>query len=828
VVVIRVLFLLNMNRIKLSIALLLTILCFCNSSAFAQTIPQNMSPADINNLSDTQLKQYMQRAQASGMTDEQAIKTAQSNGMSPEQIQKLRLRVAGLRAQDGTATSADSNVINLSRHQIIAPEDTMGENDKTTTSSRIFGANLFRNNSNKTFEPNLKLATPVNYILGPDDELRISVYGNSLADWNLAVSPEGNINIPGAGVLKVAGKTIEQATAAIKNKLITSNYAIGKGTKVEVSLGNIRSIKVILQGQLIRPGTYTLTSLSSVFNALYAAHGPNDIGSFRDIQIIRNNRIIRHLDLYDFLVKGSQKDNITLRDQDIIRVPTYGIRVGLSGEVKLPALFEVLPGETIQDVINFSGGFTDQAYTARIKAVQVSERQRKIIDIVETDYKSYTPLRGDQYTVDKILDRYENRVNIEGAVFRPGDFELQKGLTISQLIKNAGGLKEDAFTGRGSIIRLNADNTTQQISFNVMDAMSNPSADIALQREDNVFISSLFDLRNKYNVTIKGEVRKPGEFAYADSMKIADLIIKAGGFDEGASTKRIEVSRRIFNSDPSLRNSTIAQVFYVNVDAALKEGDVNFTLKPFDIVSVYSLPGYETQKVVKVEGEVIYPGYYTIQKKDEKISDIIVRAGGLTASADADGGNLKRNNTAVLGVDKAKIDTIALNAERSERLKLLHQTTINDSSQFRNNYIGIDLKKILKKSGTSDDLILEDGDVLRIPKQLQTVRVNGEVLYPSAVVYSSQKSFRGYVYNAGGFSPKALKRGAYVVYPNGTVKATTKILFFNVHPSVKPGSEIFVPTKPAVKSNTIQEILGFTTGLASLGAIILGIISINK
>jgi protein involved in polysaccharide export with SLBB domain len=613
--------------------------------------------------------------------------------------------------------------------------------------------------------------------------------------------------------------------------------------------------------------------LATVFNALYAAGGPNDVGSFRQIEVIRNNRIIRHLDLYDFLVKGSQKDNISLQDQDVIRVPTYKIRVELDGEVKIPALFEVLPGETLQDILDYAGGFTDEAYTARIKISQVSDQQRKITDVFENDYKNYTPLRGDKFTVDRILDRYENRVQIQGAVFRPGVFELQKGLTIAQLIKNAGGLKEDAFTGRGSIIRLNADNTPQQLSFSVKDVMNNPKADFLLKREDSVIISSVFDLRDQYKVKIKGEVRNPGEFVFADSMKVADLIIKAGGFAEGASVKRIEVSRRVFDSDPQVLNSRIAQVFSVDVDEGLKTGEGNFTLMPYDIVSVYSLPGYETQKTVKVEGEVIYPGYYTIQKKNEKISDIIARAGGLTKSADIDGSSLKRDNAAVLGVDKTKIDTTELDQERMDNLKRLqgdyngvnsnnngngkssngntagngnstngtsnngnvsngdarnNMNAKNDSTaQLRNNYVGIDLKKILQKPGGSEDLILENEDVLRVPKQQQTVRVNGEVLYPSAIVYSKGKSFRGYVLNAGGFSPNALKRGAYIVYPNGTVRGTSKILFFNSHPKVKPGSEIYVPMKPEPKGNP-QEIIGITTGVASLGAILLGIFTLLK
>ncbi|HJP62399.1 MAG TPA: SLBB domain-containing protein, partial [Mucilaginibacter sp.] len=684
---------------------------------------------------------------------------------------------------------------------------------------KIFGADLFKNR-NLTFEPSLKLATPLNYILGPDDQLSINIYGNSVANWKLNVSSEGNINIPGVGLLNVSGKTIEQATTAIKSRLAANNYAIGRGTSVQIGLGNIRSIKVIMVGEVNKPGTYTLPSLATAFNALYAAGGPNDNGTYRQIEIIRNNKIVRTLDIYDFLLKGEQNDNIRLQDQDIVRVPTYRLRVEMAGEVKNPALFEVKPGETLADVITFAGGFSDQAYTALIKVSQISDQQRRLTDVSENDFKNYIPLRGDKFVVERILNRYENRITITGAVFRPGQYELQKGLTISQLIQKAGGLKEDAFTARGGITRLKPDNTTEQVSFDVKGVLNKSEPDVTLQREDMVNISSIFDLRGKYRISIKGEVRKPGEFAYADSMSVADLIIKAGGFTEGASSKRIEISRRIFDSDPKVKNSKVAQVYSVNVDANLKTGGGNFTLRPFDIVSVYSLPGFEVQKTVKVEGEVVYPGYYTIQKKDEKISDIVARAGGLTASADVEGSSLKRDNAAILGVDKTKIDTIILNKERSARLKHLQRaykdSTNNDTTQYRNNYVGIDLKKILDKPGTNDDLILENGDVLRVPKQQQVVRVNGEVLYPSAVVYSLGKSFREYVLNAGGFSPDGLKSGAYVVYPNGTVVGTRKFLFFNNHPKVKPGSEIYVPKKPIRKGNALQDVLAFTTGLVSL------------
>lgn len=815
---------------KIKLTLFIVIVAFFYSvSAVAQTIPQNIFDINVRNLSDAQLQKLLLQAHAYGMTDDEFIQQAQDKGLTDDQILLLKKRINNIRSKSSQlndTTQTGARILNYRPDSSDVPRNYYTDSSRV----RIFGADLFTNN-NLTFEPNIKLATPVNYVLGPEDQLNVNIYGNSIANWKLDVSPNGNINLPGIGLINVSGKTIEQATVAIKSRLAANNYAIGKGTNVQVGLGNIRSIKVILSGQVVKPGTYTLPSLATVFNALYAAGGPNKQGSFREIDVIRNDRIIRRLDIYDFLVKGDQKDNINLQDEDVIRVPTYRIRVQLKGEVKVPALFEVLPGEKLKDVIRFAGGFTDLAYTALIKVSQVSNQQRRLTDVVETDYDNYIPLRGDIYTVERILNRFENRITIKGAVFRPGEYELQDGLTLMQLIKKAAGLKEDAFTGSGSIIRLKPDNSTEIISFNLQNIINKTNADISLQREDVVNIASIFDLHDKYIVTIKGEVRHNGEYSYADSMSVSDLIIKAGGFLSGASPRRIEVARRINNSDPNSKSSVIAQVFSVNVDPNLNYAP-NFTLKPYDIVSIYGLPGYEKQKTVKVEGEVLYPGFYTIEKKNELVSDIIVRAGGLSASADADGGTLKRDNLAILGIDKNKSDTAAVARERVLQLNRIKQSyrdsTNNLDEQLRNNYVGIDLAKILKHPGSSIDLIVEDGDIIRIPKQQQIVRVNGEVLYPSAVVYNRNESFKGYILNAGGFSPNALKSGAYVVYPNGTVKGTRRFLFFNDHPSVKPGSEIYVPKKPARHGITAGELVGITSGLASIAAVILGIISLHK
>jgi protein involved in polysaccharide export with SLBB domain len=820
-----------MNQITLRIIYVFVVLLLINPLIALSQNSQNVSTVNVDQLTDQQIMQLLQQAQKAGLTDDQVVQQAQAKGMSASEASKLQDRIKEIRSNNH-GFSDTTSFTNRTLNYVPDRSDTLIQQNNSKRIARlpVFGANLFRNN-NIRFEPNLNLATPTNYVLGPNDQLNINVYGNSTVNWKLNISPEGNINIPGVGVVNVGGRTIEQATTLIKNKLSTNNYSVGRGTSVQVTLGNIRSIKVIMVGQLVRPGTYTLPSLATVFNALYAAGGPSDNGSFRQVQIIRNNKIVKTLDVYDFLVKGDQKNNIILQDQDVIRVPTYRTLVELYGQVKIPAKYEVLPGETLQTVLNFAGGFTDTAYTARIIVSQVSDQQRRLTDVVESDYQNYIPLSGDKYFVRSILNRYENRVTIKGAVFRPGEYELQKGMTLLQLIQNAAGLKEDAFTGRGTILRLKPDNSTELISFNLKNVI-NKTSDILLKREDIVNISSIFDLRDSLQVTVYGQVREPGTYPFADSMKVADLILKAGGLTQGASSMRIEVARRINNADPESKSSAVANVFTINIDKNLKPGAADFVLEPFDIVSVYNLPGYEKQKTVRVEGQVLYPGVYTLQKKDEKISDIVSRAGGLTVSADIEGATLRRENIAILGVDKNTTDVASLKKEQEERInhlqKVYKDSANADSMQMRNNYIGIDMAAILKSPGSKEDLLLEDGDMIRVPKQQQVVRVNGEVLYPSAVIYKSGESFKAYVLNAGGFAPDALKKGAYIIYPNGTVKGTRKFLFFNSHPKVKPGSEIFVPQKPPRNPNSVQEILGLTTGLASLGAIILGIISLHR
>lgn len=811
--------------------------------AISQTISQqDFSNVRIDELSDDQIRQFIRQVESTGLPDSQLEQVALARGMRVEEIQKLRARVEKIKRQDAAKSPTRDPQLNTSSagRQLNNPPDTLttiidpeteAEKALSELKAKIFGASLFRN-TNLTFEPNLRIATPTNYIIGPDDEILVDITGDNEANYKLRVSPEGTIRIEYAGIIAVSGLTVEQATQKIRSRLASTYPGIRSGrTSVTIGIGNIRSIKVTLLGEVVRPGSYTLTSLATIFNALYASGGPSENGSFRQIELIRNNRVIRKLDVYDFLLRGDQGNNTRLQDQDIIRVPTYKLRVEFTGEVKRPAIFEVLPDETLADVITFAGGFTDQAYTSRIKVLQNTDRERRITDVSANQYDTYKPRSGDKYFVEPILERFANRVIIEGAVFRPGQFELEPGLTLGRLITKAEGVTEDAFLPRGYITRLLPDNTTELISFDLSRILAGTSPDIPLQREDVVNISSIFDLREEYNVSIDGEVREPGTFDFSENMSLEDLVVLAGGFKEGASAKRIEISRRVKNSDITSATAVTAQVFQVDVDRNLRFIGDKFILQPFDIVTVRNETGYEIQRQVKVEGEVLYPGTYTITSKDERVSDIVQRAGGLTALAYASGASLKRPGPAdTTQTNGNEIDLADEEQERLLRFQRLQEgalDTVNITKEpeiLRNVYVGINLERILENPKSRYDLILEEGDILRIPKQLQTVKVNGEVLFPVTTIYNSGNGFKEYISQAGGFSERSLKRRAYIIYANGAVKSTKKFLFFNNYPLVKPGSEIFVPKKADRNKLSATEVVGISTGLASLAAIVLSLL----
>jgi len=814
----------------------MALMMFGNTSYGQGLSTADLSTLNVDELSDAQILSYMKQAETSGLSEAQMEQMAMQRGMPASEIQKLRERVEALRAKQSgvrpTVKPVDTSRQYSGDTTMLVQLDSLTKISKEdSVRKRIFGASLF-SSATPTFEPNLQLPTPKTYVVGPGDQLVIDIYGRSEQSHNLTVSPEGMINIPYVGLVGVSGMTIDEATNKIRQELSNVYSAIRTGaTKVNVSLGNIRSIKVILTGEITNPGTYTLPSVATPFNALYFSGGPTINGSFRDIRVIREGKTIAHLDIYDILLNGSFRENITLRDQDILMVPPYQNRVEFIGEVKRPNIFEMKQGETFDQLLRYAGGFTENAYRGRVKVIKNTEKEQRIEDLLDSQFAHYLPQSGDKYVVQRILDRFENRVTINGAIFRPGDYELSPGLTLSMLIKKAEGLKEDAFLNRGYILRLKDDLQTELVSFNVAEVMAGTHADIELKREDIVTISSIFDLREEYTVNIDGEVRSPGQFAYAEGMTLKDLIIQAGGFRDAATSNRIEVSRRVTNADALSQSARTAEVFQVSADKGLSKEDQEFVLKPYDKVVVRTATGYETQRTVRVEGEVLYPGLYTISRKDERISDIIKRAGGFTPFAYVEGASLKRGTipdtaTAATVSDQAELELQQQN--EYNRMLALKQLQIGAgavgeaeiSQNLENSFVGINLERIIERPGRREDLILENGDIIRVPKELQTVRISGEVLAPSTAVYVPSKSFKQYISQAGGFSSRALRKSAYVLYANGAVKSTNKFLFFNNYPPIKPGAEIFVPQKEIKPALSPQQWIGMASGLASLAAII--------
>ncbi len=816
-----------MLKLKIVITIIFFALCF---SSYAQlpSLPANLEKVRSSDITAEQLSEIVTYLDQNNTSNQRAYDFIIERGMDPFEAAQLRGRLEKAR-NNRSRLSNNDNDDNTGNDQSGNPRngerryyDTVNKTKPVLNPKRIFGLEIF-NNGVLSFEPNINIATPVGYIVGPNDEININIYGYQEARYNLKVSPEGNITIPYVGVMYVAGLTIEQATAKIKSKLSSSGYSnIKTGlTKVSVTIGRIRSIKVTVLGEVKSPGTYTLPSLATAFNALYLSGGPNDIGSMRNIQIIRNGKVMDSLDIYDFLVKGNQKGNINLHDQDVIRIPAYKVRVSLEGQVKRTGLFEIKTGETIQDLLDFAGGFADSAYTASITAYQITDIENKIIDITQKDYSSYKPSRSESFVVKKTIGRFVNRVTILGAVYLPGDFELTPRMTIKDLIIKAHGLKEDAYNGRGIIVRNREDLTPEIVSFSPVDVIQRGINNLLLKSNDTITISSVADLREKTTVSIAGEVRNTGQYHYVENMSLKDLILLAGGFTDAAIPQRIEVGRRLRSDTFNITNIQISDVIDITSVNDLNINASDVKLQPYDVVVVRKNPGYQPQINVRIEGEVVYPGNYVLKNKNERISDLIKRAGGLTLQAYDQGGYVTRinNKTLVNQVNTEKINRI------QQTLKDTAAPVIQEIERPADQ-IAVDLATILSNPGSRNDLTLEEGDVITIPREKMDVRISGQVLFPTRVVYREQMNLKDYLGRAGGLSDNARRGKIYVLYPNGNAAKTSHFLFFRSYPKVTPGSEIIVPKKHEVERRRLStgEIIGISTAITSFAGVLLSLL----
>lgn len=841
---------------------------------FAQSI-SDIGSIKVDNLSDAQVEELVKRAESSGMNEQQLIAMARERGMPAGEISKLQQRISAIRS-GRRSSKEDTQEKRTQGRQVEGMDEDFGfdfeENryedpykNLTPLQKKIFGYTLFHNKE-LNFNPSLNIPTPQNYTIGGGDQLMIDIYGASQQSYDLQVSPEGRILVPNVGPIQVGGSTISAATSRIKTALtrIYSGLAgSNPNTFMELRLGDIRTVSIAMAGELNKPGNYTLPSFSSPFNALFAAGGPNENGSFRHIQVYRDSKLLTEIDIYDFIIKGENTSNITLRDNDVIIVPPVRNRVEMMGPVRREGLFEVKSGETIADIIAFAGGFKSEAYKERLTVTRKTGAEFKVEDVDATNFQAFIPQDGDIYRVGQILNRFENRVQASGALMRPGIFALQEGMTVTQLITKADGLREDAFLNRATLYRTKADFSLEILPIDIKAIVNGEADDVTLRREDVLNIPSIYDLREEYYIKISGDVNKPGAFPYGENMKVADLVLKAGGFKESASSSQIEIARRV-KDDTS---GKLAEIIRIDIDKDLSISGQNadVILQPFDHVIIRRSPGFQREKLVSVEGEVFFPGEYALSNANEKISDILKRAGGLNQFAYAKGATLIRKNefynspseneiknqnlTSVKSniardsLDRTEFDKILLERidEKIEekgsdqankkgglisddfRRQTIQTIAERDSGNVEiktTEMVGIDLQAILANPGGANDLILQEGDVLSIPKQLQTVRMRGEVLYPTTARFRSNSGFKNYVSRAGGFTERSRRARSYVIYANGDVQRTRKILFFNIYPHIEPGAEIIVPKKPERESLSAQGWIGLGSSLATLALII--------
>lgn len=692
-----------------------------------------------------------------------------------------------------------------------------------------FGQSIFTD-AMINFDAPMNIPTPADYLLAAGDELVVDVSGNSEAQYKLVVSPEGLIRIPVAGPVNVNGLTIEKATKKIVQRLANTIYSSVKTGKtiVDVSLGRIRTIKVLVIGEAVSPGSYSLPSLATLFHALHSAGGPNANGSYRDIQLIRKNKTISELDIYQFILTGNRSGDIRLQDGDIVKINTYGTRISLQGEIKHPAKFDLKPGEDFSKLLEFAGGFTENAYTGRIRVTENDGIQRKIATYDLSGLRSSIPRSGNVYTVGSILNKFLNRVSIQGAVSRPGEYELKDKMRLSDLIEEAAGLREDAYLVRGIIHRLADDLTPTILSFSYEDSTVLHPSTIELKKEDRVQIYSKFALLENYSVTISGEVKYPSTFPFEEQMRIQDLLLLAGGLKEAGTLHRLEISRRVKDSlviDPSLQKTS--QVYQFDLSSPDSSNAGMFQLEPFDQVFVRSSPGYFTQKNAVIEGEVLYGGKYSLETKRDRISDLLKRSGGLTSDAYLKGAVLVRTRnlspTELKNMEIGARNLVKQNLNAGGSLPYA-ELQYKDLVQTRSDFVNIDLAKIIESPASQYDLFLEEGDTVRIPRQLQTVRVNGEVLYPTLVRFDERLSFKKYIFQAGGFSDRAAPKRSYIVHPNGSAEATRHFLFFKNYPTVKPGSEIYIPLKREKERLRTGEVIAIGATLVSMLAIVFSIL----
>ena len=705
--------------------------------------------------------------------------------------------------------------------------------EKEDSGKKVFGRDIF-NNKNLTFEPAMNIATPQSYMLGPGDVVAVDVYGASQKTFNCTVSPDGQIVIEGFGPIQVGGLSIASAKARIRSTL-GSRY---RSSRINLSLGQTRTITVNVMGEVKVPGTYTLSAFATVFHALYIAGGTNDIGTLRNIKIYRNNHLISVCDIYDYILNGKMTGNVRLNDGDVISVGPYDCLVDITGKVKRPMYYEMKKNESVGTLLKYAGGFTGDAYTKAVRVNRKTGREYAVFNVDEFDMNSFRIADGDSVTVDSVLPRYHNTVEIKGAVFRPGMYQLGDGInSVRTLIQHAEGLTEDAFTNRAVMHRMNEDRTLKVIPVDIKGIMSGKIADIPLKENDVLFIPSKQIAMTERTITIQGEVQYPGIYKYADNETLEDLVLQAGGLKDAASTVKVDIARRVVIPHALTTDSIIAQNYtFALKDGFVIDGEPGFVLQPFDEVYVRKNPSYSVQQNVSIEGEAQFPGTYTLSKRNARLTDLLKAAGGITDIAYIKGARLERQANAD---EKARMEAaykmqqeqlqqqllqLAASSQNSNIMQAGTEATKKQLEKFQvpNSYpVGIELDKAISNPQSDANIVLRAGDRLILPRYTATVKINGAVMYPNVVSFQKGKSAHYYINAAGGYAQNARKGGAYIIYMNGMVaKAKTGA-------KIEPGCEIVVPSK-ITRKMSIAETMSLGTGMASIAAMIATIANVVK
>ncbi len=825
-----------------------------------------------SSMTDTQVMEYVMKEQAAGTSQSQIVTKLMQKGVTIDQIRRIkskyqreqgntslgaknltkdakadRLRTANGDKKEGTDKNSVSKYrkkdgrleLNTKRTYDGNDKDYMQMQDELSTfmpdssqiydkmyleqlkkdleknKKKVFGRDIF-NNKELTFEPNMNIATPQNYRLGPGDAVYIDIYGASQKTIESTVSPDGTVVIEGFGPINVSGLTVEQANARLRSTL-GARYS---SSKVKLTVGQTRTIMVNVMGEVKAPGTYTLSAFATVFHALYMAGGVSDIGTLRNIKVYRNNKLVTTVDIYDYMLNGKLTGNVRLADNDVIVVGPYDCLVNVTGKVKRPMYYEMKKSESLGSLLKYAGGFAGDAYKKSVRVVRKAGAQYSVHTVGEFDLNSFHLNDEDSVSVDSVLPRYSNMVEVRGAVFRPGMYQMGGDITtVRSLIEHAEGVTEDAFTARAVMHRMKSDRTLEVVAVDVAGIMSGKVADIPLKNEDVLYVPSKKELQEEQILTIYGEVMYPGVYKYADNETLEDFVLQAGGLTNTASVMRVDVARRISNKMAVTTSDTIARTYtFALKDGFIIDGTQGFVLQPYDEVYVRTSPGYTTQRNVKVEGEVLYSGTYTLARKTQRLSDVIKQAGGLTPAAYSQGARLERQYTAEEMMRRETLRKITLAQTGSKDSVDMKKLDLNETSYV----VGIDLDKALENPGSNYDIVLREGDRITVPEYSGTVKISGGVMSPSTVAFRKGKGIGYYIDQAGGWSDLARKSRTYIIYMNGTVAKAGS----NNKP--QPGCEIIVPSKPANKKMSTAEIVAIGSGTASIAAMIATIANLLK